>query len=463
MSNKKFLLGIALILGCFRLLLIPVGTGDLAIWIADGQEILKSFSLPHKDLYSVHSNLDFIYPARLSNIFFAGIYNISEQIIHVAIFIRLFLFFSMIIFFKETLMGKIEWNIRNLIVASLALLGLTLFLDRAACLGLSLFLIIIHILNRDLSKKDFLSLFALFVFWSNLHSSVLILAPLLVYRIMLALYKKTSLLPHIILIGLYGVSLFVTPEHINILSYVKQTMSLSGQRVISEWTSALRFKHPMMSALYFLGLFLMLYKVCKSGRWKDLIFNQYFVFVFLGFVSIRHSVWFFAVLPLLYHQLNLWDKKPTYAFQNEKLNLGITLVLCLFCLINSPFLKSGNEQKVYGSDTPVAIANLLYRSEYKHRVFNQWELGSYLILKQPHPIFVDTRNIIYPQKIYEKYKKIINCTQSCEKLFKEFHLDTIVLRKEGWPLLTWIRKKTKIQYEDETFIMAKLEKTLKNI
>lgn len=455
MADKKFFISLLFILGSFRLLLIPIGSGDLAIWIADGLAFLNSHTFQNIDIYTVHQKLEFIYPARIMNIVFGAIYKYTNHILGVVIFIRLSLFLALLYFYQHIIKEKTKWNIYNFFILSLCFLGLTLFLDRPAVLGLVCFIVFLTINQKEaFILKDYLKLTSLFLIWNNVHSSVLILLPYLLYRMFLKFIQKNSNKRDLVTFLIFFTTLFMTPESVKIIDYVYATLTISKGRVISEWTSAFSFHHPTMSLLYLVTLGAFLIKFLKEHSLRELFKIDFLPYLFLGFVSIRHSVWFFAICPILFHRYQLWSLKENYFFKNKIINLSIIMIFGSYCFANSILFYPKNDQVIYSSDASVKISDLLNASTQEHRIFNQWELGSYLILKQPHPIFIDTRNIIYPKQIFEDYRKILNCFEKCDEILNKYKLDTFVLKKEGWPFLKWLKVNTKVLYEDNLYIYS---------
>lgn len=453
MHSKQFLMTIFFVLAVFRLFIIPQGTGDLAIWIADGLSFLENFQIQRVDTFTLHKSLEFIYPARISSIIFAFIYKFLD-LSGVTIFIRLCLALAIWINYKKYISPSMPWNIINLMTIICASIGMTLFLDRPACLGILYATILFpYLMKESLDKKDSLIVFLCFILWSNTHSSILILAPVIAYKFLLSLFFKKELRTTFI-IGLFlSLSLLMTPEGFNIFEYVYSTVSVSKGRTISEWSHAFEFIHPEMSLLYFATFLLLFFQLYRHNKLIDAIKTPFFVLFFLGFFSIRNSVWLFTFIICYFHYFKLWDHRENIFFKNRSLNTGLTCLAITYLLYASPYNSfKSKKNDGYGLDAPVEIAHLLAKQTVPQRILNQWELGSYLILKQPHPVFIDTRNIIYSNGIFSDYKKLMNCHAECESRLDKYDINAVVLRQESWPIIDFLRSKWMITFEDKDFI-----------
>ena len=125
-------------------------------------------------------------------------------------------------------------------------------------------------------------------------------------------------------------------------------------------------------------------------------------------------------------------------------------------LFNSPFKNINNKNNWgFNNDAPIAATKIINEQKEPLVIFNQWELGSYLTLHQKNKIFIDSRNIIYTREIFDQYKRLIRCRINCSQLLEQFNINTVLLRKENFPLIESLKLllNWEISYEDDMFIL----------
>jgi len=454
MNSKNFYITLFFILTCFRLLIIPIGTNDLAVWISDGLHILNTLSISRVDLYSLHPNLEFIYPARFSNIIFGAIYKLFD-FQGVAIFLRLWIFAAIFLIYKGSQKNNFQWNEKNFVILSLSTIGITLFLDRPACFAVLLAIYIFPFFEKSsLKLKEVILLFSLFILWNNLHSSFFIILPIILYKFLISVYKKKEILNSFKIGTIFFLSIWFTPEGENILHYVYQTITTSKNRNILEWSNVFKFAYPQTSILLLLIFLFIIYRFYQLKKIKKLIYSPLFPLLFLGLGNIRNAIWLFLIAPYLLTKYDLWYKSDNKFFVNKKLNLFIIISLSFSIIYISPWIHLNKKNNFgFGTDSPIMATKVILKKTIRQKIFNQWEVGSYLTLKQTNPIYIDTRNIIYNQSIYDEYIKILNCTSTCARFLNKYNFTTVILRKEKWPLINYLKTNWTKAFEDKDFIL----------
>lgn len=439
-----------------RLLIIPFGSGDLAVWVADGLKIFELGELYSLDLFSLHSGLEFIYPARFLNIILAGIYKISSYS-GVVFFVRASFLIILLYVLKKHLMAEKVWSIGNLLLFLIPFaLNVTAFMDRPACFGVLLGFFIIPLIEHEkLSSKVMFLFFALVILWTNLHSSVLVLLPLLIYKIGLNLLLKKPVVRLALLFMMTILGVCLNPDSFMIFEYALKTMEFSKLRSISEWSPLFRFSYPKIALLYLFSVIVFWAVAYKKNKHRAVLGSLALPLTFAGFLSIRHTIWFSLFVPFYAAKYDLWISAKK---QHSPRKFNVFLVSCyvVSLLYLSPFLNFTQHPNIgFDLDAPVEATEILSQTTQKRRIFNQWELGSYLTLKQRHPIFIDGRNIVYSSEIYQQYKSVINASNDYLSIIEYYQIDTFIFKKENFPILKTLRSSQdwRVEYEDQNFIL----------
>lgn len=448
MSRNAFYYWIFFSLPILYYLSIPIGTGDLAVWVAQGNYFLLHGEILRHDIYSVLSTKELVYPFGAC-VLYALIYGVGG-LISVSLFHKLILFFILIIWKRSSLEKlKETFSYSSLLVIFIACLGSCgAWVDRPALLGYIPFILSYLILKKDeeLSGKDIIYLNLINVVWVNIHGTWLILSFLyvarevarcLVYREKIS-FKKVSILLSFLITSL------VNPFGHKVFNYVYETISISKMRAISEWDGPfLTGPNSMYYVLYFFLLFFVLsyclfHFVNSREKFNKIITSPFIPVLLMGIHSVRNTVFPFLVL-LPFACDFFWDKGEKSVHEEKKswINIIIIFVILACGVALFPTVRPSVKhflpeslKEIYSHDTPLAFLPFLNATKDNHALFNSWEYGSALILLQKHPIFLDTRNIIYTQENFEEYVKIMNAGDGWEDLLGKYKIHYILLGKK---------------------------------
>ncbi|MES2802557.1 MAG: hypothetical protein V4654_08710 [Bdellovibrionota bacterium] len=423
-------------------MVMPFSYSDLAIWIAEGRQIMRQGTVYIHDAYSFNQTEALPYPW-LSSLFYY-------------FFEANFVIESIFLFHRVIPVGIVAfWLLRyphllhkrNWLPLVISISGLSmLIVDRPALLVLPLIPIAFEWIDNDKIYKHKFKILGLLILWTNLHGSFLLFLALLAYRIFWQALKSRSfahLNDRFAFFAACVVATLINPWGVKIYSYVLQTALISKLRV-TEWQPLSFFEKGEISfeMLFFLmTVFLVVFFAFKKKKTGTLLTSSFFIFLVSAFAAVRSLPLLFSVLPL-YWGKHLADASSVIGFAVKPsvkqvfCNRAITTTLVLFAL----FMFSSYSEN-YRKDLPnryaqrydytstFRIADYLNQSSGK-RVFNSWLLGSFLIYSQPNQIFIDTRNIIYSDATYTDYVHMMNnINGQSEALLNQHRIDYVVSEK----------------------------------
>jgi hypothetical protein len=329
--------------------------------------------------------------------------------------------------------------------------------------------------TEEINWNDIFRLNLINIFWVNVHGSWLLLIGMYIWREIsrkIFLQKRLSW-QQLVAVLTFILSSLINPFGYKIFSYVFLTSSLSKKRLIPEW-AAPTFSGPFQSQtiIYFLLVILMLgygiYLFKKNRSQLNTILTSPFVpLAFLGLQSIRNTALpFFVVIPFACHFLFEQGKQVNQTEKKSFLNLIIVGFACLVGIAFLPMVKPyvrdflpENKKEVFEKTTPVNIAKFLNQTKDSDPVFNAWEFGSYFTLEQKHPIFIDTRNIIFTDEEFEECLKIIETRNDWELVLSKYKVRYIALnRKESGHLISVLNHSSNwenVLMDDESILFQK--------
>lgn len=459
MSRRNFYLFLFFLLPLIYFLSLPIAVGDLAIWIAQGSYFLKTGSLLRHDIYSILPTQDLVYPAGAC-ILYAFIYSWGG-LLAVSLMHKLVVLALSAIWWKSSLSKlRSPWSLQTVAVILLAWFGMaSLCVDRPALLATMPFLLSYLILEKqsDLSWSDILLLNGINILWVNLHGSWLLLIIMFAWRELMRrlLRFEKSMEPRVILrsvIGLLslGLSSLANPFGLQIFKYVIETVRVSRERGIAEWrvTSFSGQYTSQGIAFYFVFLFSIgclfyWFKTRRdfnrgsSSRQKAMMFltSPFVILLVSGMFNVRNTIWVFVALIPAAAQLGFLrddHREEKKSFINVAIIVGlIALVVALLPPFKEKifFLLPPEKRALFDSSAPIAFVKILNNSPDRAPVFNDWEYGSYLALAQKHPIFMDSRNIIYDAKEFQDYLDILEANPNWGQILAHYQIGYVLLNK----------------------------------
>lgn len=422
-------------------------TQDLGRHLKLAEIILHTKNIPSTNLFSyTNSPFPFINHHWLSEIiFYLLVQNVglsSLPILKVLLILGSIgiVFFSVI---KKT-------HVISLLISTTALS--VIFLERSdirpEIFGFFLFSLLIYIFYN--SEKNLKSLYAIpFILWLwiNLHITFifgLMLTFFIFFKNYLLNKKNLNLLSKLSLLSF--VLLLLNPNGLTGLLYPFNIFNNYGYTIVenqnvfflSQVTSNIHIQ-------YFFWLcplvLLSIITLCIKGRYvKAFLLSLFF---FLAFYQIRHFPFFALIaIPTLAESLEImgvfWTKNHTKIQQNRiNIHVGIIGFLMCFQLFIAVFFMTNSyahifdKEKTFGMNVEekgAAAADFMLKNDLPANVFNNFDIGGYVIYKlyPKYRVFVDNRPEAYPANfIQNTYIHMQENPQERSKLFKKYNIHTV--------------------------------------
>lgn len=448
MNKQKFYCWLFYLLPVVYFLSLPIATGDLAVWVAQGKHFLLHGEILRHDIYSVLSTRDLVYPVGTC-VLYALIYSFSG-LIGVSLFHKLVVLLISF-FWHHFSLSKIKepWSYPSLLVIFFAWFGCSMFwIDRPALLGMLPLILSFVILQKEeeLTPHDVVALVLINIVWVNLHGSWPLLIMMYVWRELTRtiILKKSNIWQQLVATSSLLLSILINPFGYKVFAYLFETASLSRERHIDEWAApSITGPYASQSAAYFLLLLLtlvfgvFLFKKSRSKFFKSLT-SPYFPLVLFAFSNIRNTALpFFILIPFACEFILIKGKSEVGQERKSAFNV-VFVSFVLFCgFLFLPMIKPysrgflpQNKREVFDSSAPFSVTEFLNNTKDSDPVFNDWEYGSFLILAQKHPIFIDTRNIIYDRSEFGEYSTVIVGNSGWDKILDKYKIRYVLLNRK---------------------------------
>ena len=423
-------------------MLMPFSYGDLAVWIAEGRQIMRQGTVYISDAYSFNQTEVSAYPW-LSSVFYyffdANFAIESIFLLHRLIPVAIVAYWLLR---YPHLLHKKNWLPLMISISGLSML----IVDRPALLVLLFIPLIFEWIESDrIYDRKFRTLFLL-VLWTNLHGSFLLFLAIFGYRLFWQVLKSrrfSVLKEKLSFFFLCIAATCINPWGVKIYSYVWQTAVISKLR-ITEWQPLSFYEKGEISfemIFFILTVSLVMYFAVKKKKFETLVTSSFFIFLVSAAAAVRSLPLLFSVLPLFWGR-HLADASSISGFSLKPTliqiisNRAITTTLVLIGLFMFSSYSENYRQDLpkrysqrYDYTTTFRIADYLNQSTGK-RVLNSWLLGSFLIYSQNNQIYIDTRNIIYSDEVYSDYVYMMNNIDGkAEALLNEHRIDFVVTEK----------------------------------
>lgn len=433
MSRNLFYLLIFILTSILIYSLNPISTGDLSHYIALGLDTLKNFEIVRVDNYTyTQPELNFIYPV-LSSLFFAFLYNIGGLDFTLAAlglssvfwFIFWYARFSKSPHTKGIVRPEV-WNKKTFLLFLVSIVGAFLVYVPRCSLLASFFMLYAYDYvkkteDKIFSKKDYLILFFISAAWVNIHGSFLILSLFIGWSSLKFIANKNFklFLNRATAVVLVNLAALINPHTYKVFEYTFTTAEVSKRRGLTEWFSPFLFEFEIASGLFFATAIFMGFLAYKKIRQKSFsVFSDpFFLLLIMGFTAIRNTYFIFLIMPVFfaYNDLIKFDLKEAQASSNRSRAMNFIVVGCLAGLVFavspimkkyvSAFLPKEFKNVFMLGERPENILTLL--SQNKERVFNSWDFGSNLSLERTGQYYIDTRNIIFSDKVINLYDNFL--------------------------------------------------------
>jgi hypothetical protein len=427
-TRKHYWYALFVLIASLKLLYAPLASEDLFIWVASGLKMIDIGQFISQDYFTVHHNLVFSYPAQLSNLFYGLIFRLGGSSL-LFVWLRMLGVFFVIFIYKKYL-NQIEKNIWNLLLAISFIFGVFYMIDRPQYLAFFPAVMTFCFLDKKLENiKDKFFFFALVIFWSNVHSSVLILLPILITRFFVewSLKRYSDLKQSLIKIILFLVGICMTPIGLNIFTYFYSTFVLSSGRFTGEWRGLLFYHDKMFVGLMLILIFYLFFKLRKNGKFKNYLLTGYFILPIMTLVSVRHAVFFCLINFIVFSKFELWiSGKNILKSSFSTILLSLMLAISLFLL----FLN-WKENQFLDEHYDRAMIHYL-KTEKNLRIYHDVDGGllSVFLYQNNNKYFIDARNIIFSDEMYRDYAALKSGREILE-MIRKYDFDTFIIRKQN--------------------------------
>lgn len=372
-----------------------------------GEYILKNLTIPRHDIFSyTASGAEWVTHSWLAEVFFYFVYSVGGFVALAAIAALFSVITYCLVLVLARRFGADTYVMLFLLFTLPFFRVFPLWIPRPQIF--SYFFIVLEILFieqylKTKNGKYLLFIPIIFLFWANIHASVVLgLAVLFGYII----FEKKLILPALASIALS----FLNPNTYKVFTYQFEIREVAESLHVREWFSVLVYwNNP--GTLFFFGIlaavnifFLWLY--FKSRTAENLrLFGLVLGFSLLPFLSARHIAFFpLVVFPFLAAKLS---SLPQARGLMEKISAGKLRVVCGLLgavFILGAFLRMPKEL-VNIEILPVRAADFIGANKITGPLFNMYNEGGYLIWRfwPEEKVFIDGRSEVYrgtPAKDY---------------------------------------------------------------
>lgn len=423
MGAKRFYQTLFLIVASYKLLITPLVSADLFVWVDNGLRILEAGAVPRVDQASFTASGFFLYPSHLSSLLLAlvykagGIFSLFAVLRGIHFFVIYRLYTRV---FKENL-----HNLPNFLISVASVVGVQMMLDRPAVLVLPLAIWMMEkILSKEKEEPVFrsYSVFLVSVLWTNLHPSSLLLPLFFGYRFVLSLVNGRPVGEDLKLVFLVTLGICLNPIHFHIFSYAVETAMASKQRIIDEWSSPFSFKFPNYSFLFFGSALFTLWRLRQKASLKKYLLSSEFFFLVLALTSIRQTIWYFLIMGGVFKKYGLWRDgcpKTVSPLRNKVVLAGFAL------LAPALFLHNLTYNRLFDLNAPYELLEKI-PDRPGCRIFNEHDGGFFSVFLSNCQVFLDSRNIIYPDKVVKDFFEISG-GQNTIQLLEEYSINVVTL------------------------------------
>lgn len=420
----------------------PISYGDFAIWIAEGRQIIQQGTFYTRDTYSFNATEMHPYPWLSCLLYYFLDSSFSVESI---LFLHRLIPVMIVAFWLTRYPMLMEK--KNIISLVLCISGIgMLIIDRPALLVFPLVPYFYELIDsQEIYRKKIKSLLLL-VLWTNLHGSFALFFILLGYKTVLQLIKnpKQTLTKDRILFFFYAFLVtLINPWGLKIYKYILETTAISKTRILTEWQPLYVSNHNHNSEfiLFAVATLLLISLVAYRKKFIEFFNSLLPVFIISSVFALRNLPLFFAILPLFwgkhlthYHSTQGFSPKASNSkIFFHRLVVGLLIIFGIYMFSDySENMRPMLPQKFshrYDETSSFRISEYLNNSTGK-KIFNDWILGSFFSYSQNNQIFIDTRNIIYSDKIFGDYVKImLNKNEQAEKMLAEYQIDYVISNK----------------------------------
>jgi hypothetical protein len=446
---------ILIILG-YCLTSLSAGT-DFWAHAAVGRWIIEHHQIPRQTLFLWSANVPWIWHSWLSQVIF------YELLAHVPLAVGAVLAMlltavaacvSLLVWWKVWLQHQQQMGAGNapgLLMPLIFLLAIFTshgrFYPRPEIFTAVFITVLLWILIRRITSwRQLAAIFVIFALWANLHAGLAAGLAILAVSFLCNLAQDKSWRGarwDLMAVAAAVCGVFVNPYGWHYWAALKPISSITFS-FITEWRPF--WKSPPLHTTTIVAVFACFF--CAFFAW---LFSKQRRYAHLGwligslilFLMARRNLWILAQIslaviacnPRLFLTQTLWDfwtcrrqlvNKIISAPLQRWVRVGLfSYLIIAFLATLSPDFWQG---RPVNPDAPVRAARILRKIAPGRRIFNGYEISSYLEwqLSGKPSLFIDLLNA-YPSRIMEDYMKMIDGGGVSRKLLKKWHISYIIL------------------------------------
>lgn len=310
------------------------------------------------------------------------------------------------------------------------------------------------------------------IFGVNVHGGIY---PIYLILAAYYLFQEVRVKKYILYMALYCLAVLANPYTYELYLYTIKAVTFSDTMAyISEWASPALLAYPPLVCILF-GLPALTRK--SKVRVKDLLLAV--ALMCLAFKSIRHIIFvYIVVLPIFsayFHETlqwyagsmheralsNEWAKALVGScrkLKNSLLRCGsLMLVLALACL-GGAFACLAVHNPPLAALMPAGAVEYIKEHEEIDRLFNDYDVGGFLILNDIAPL-IDSRQDLYTPNInntnlFSEYMSVLALKEDYEPFLEKYRINYLLLAKNK-PIVSFLAadSRYKTVYEDDGFII----------
>ncbi len=459
--SKKQLIFIGLFILLIGLLALNrIADFDTFYHLKTGDYIWQNKIIPETDIFSFTAqNQPWITHYWLSDVIFSLIFGVFNSFWILIIFVAIIAALAYFLVLKNTLKRGGDFYLTLALILPIAYLSMELWVPRPQIFSFLLFVLLLFLLQKLRYSGNLKLLFILpviFLFWANLHASVMIGLGLLLLFIVAGIFqnliKKYNILnlsqylsekiSFKLLLGLFitlivsmGICL-INPNGFHIFTYLQEIKPTAQILGIAEWKSILSFLNVTQAKIYLAMMVLMsVFIFWRSFRRKSIdLYDWGLVFVafVLPLISIRHVIFFpLAVFPIFILELtktHFWQEFKRQWEGSGKEGVFYQILILLLLVFSFVRVVSFPRPILNDKYLPIRAVDFIQKENISGPMYNL-EMGGYLIwrLWPEQKVFMDGRNEVYAGQPVEDYVKIARVEGDWDKIVDDYDINYFIL------------------------------------
>lgn len=407
---------------------------------------IYSWTMPGVHWYSHEWLWSVLFYAIYKHFGFAGLFWSNVVILALILFVSYFVI--------ESTIGKVLFTITSIIGWGL-LYGF--FVARALVLAtLLLTLSVLVIIKREnLTRKHLLVLALMFVFWANIHSSVVFGVFLIGLFSLIKAIKTREYVESAKTVATVAIASLINPHHIKLYYFFyKLTTARVLTDHINEWLSP-NFHNTLLLLLVLVWLVAFVVSIKQKQNLLDTL--PFFILGLAMFLSALRNVVYMGLLLGIAFNGTKDDKKQ----EKRWFSVYIYLLIVTFMFsMNLNHLKLVDEKTMLEQEWAQVfkVVDYMQKNGYTDRVLNEYEFGAYMIFRGIK-CAIDSRGDMYylaSPEFTKEYIESFLLQRAPDSLIKKLKAKYILAKSKDSLALYLKAKRYKVLYSDKYSILFKV-------